>query len=456
MVAQSTRYKLQIVAGLHEGAELCLQEGECYTVGSGERCDIVLLDNGIAAEHLRLSVSKGKAYLLETQAATFIDGQKLSGCPQGISAFQVVSCGKAHFAIGPADAAWPDIDTPACLDDTCFVATRDLVPVFADDRLPKKSGPEDRLKRVLHSMLKRISQTNRKLLVAVSVFMMALFIFISDTWFSYAVLDTVEENHPTSVGKADQRPMESPLLALVDGIKSVHQDTLINTGLAEPSVPTESLGETLGLDPVDHIRQALKNTWGDQLTETAVTANGLQFTGFDDNRRQDLRMELEQNSQGDIQAKAVTLTPKKKKEILSQIGDLIHVKVDLSEDMENVCQRVLIKKGIRNARARYNIQENAFTLEGQSKDTAAIDTISEVIAKAFPDILVKNDIHKQIHKPARARIKAVSTSGLPYVILNDGSKVFTGGELNNGCTIAAITGEYILMECNGLKRRQKL
>lgn len=455
MAAHNARYKLQIIAGLHKGAELRLQEGERYTVGSGEQCDIVLLDDGVAVEHFCLSVSAGQAYLLETYANTFIDGTKLSDSPQYLAAFQVVSLGQAHLAIGPADTAWPVLNPPECSEDTCFVAIRDLVPVFADHRLPKKSGAGDRFRRILHTALQRISQTNRKLLVAVCAFIAAFSIFVGDTWFSYAVLDTVKEN-PTASGRADQRQMESPLLALVDGIRNVHQDTLINTGLVEPSVPTETLVESPSIDPVDHILQALRNTWGEPFLETVATAHGIQFKGYNEDQRQNLRMDLEQDDQGDLQAKAVTLTPKRKKEILSQIGDLIRVKVDLAEDMENVCQRVLIKKGIRRAKARYDIQENAFTLEGQSKDDEAIDTVSDIIAKAFPNIQVKNDIKKQVHKPAWASIKAVSTSGLPYVILNDGSKVFSGGKLDNSCSITAITGDHILMNCNGSKRRQKL
>jgi hypothetical protein len=455
MAAYTARNKLRIIAGLHKDAELYLHEGNAYIVGSKDQCDIVLLDDDVASEHLCIGVSMGQVHLLETHADTFIDGQKLIGCPQGLAAFQVVSCGKAHFAIGPTDATWPGIDPPKCHKDNCFVTTRDIVPVLADYRLPKKRSAGDRFRRALYTTLEKISQTNRKLLIAVCVFIAALIIFVGDTWLSYAVLETVREG-PKVAGKTDRLITKSPLLALMDGIRSVHKETLINTGLVEPMVPTETLVETSVIDPVDHILQALKNTWGDPFLETATTASGLLLKGYDDDQRQNLRMDLEPNGQGDLQAKAVTLTPKRKKEILSQIGDLIRVKIDLAEDMENVCQRVLVKKGIRNARARYDIQENAFTLEGQSKEKEAIDAVSDIITKAFPDIRVKNDIRKQFHKPARVGVKAVSTSGLPYVLLNDGSKVFTGGMLNNGCTIAAIAGDHIVMNCNGAKRRQKL
>ena len=193
-------------------------------------------------------------------------------------------------------------------DSPRYVATRDLVPVFTDHRLPKKRNAGDRFRRLLHTTVERISQTNRKLLVAVCVFLAALFIFVGDTWLSFAVLETVKEN-PKVAGKIDQRRTKSALLALMDGIRSVHQDTLVNTGLMEPMVPTETLEETTSVDPVDHILQTLKNTWGDPYLETAKTVSGIQLKGYDEDQRQNLRMDLQPDGQGDLQAKAVTLTP---------------------------------------------------------------------------------------------------------------------------------------------------
>jgi hypothetical protein len=66
MAAPDARHKLLVIAGLHKGAELLLQEGEHHAVGSSEQCDIVLLDAGIAAEHLCLSVTARQAYLFLT------------------------------------------------------------------------------------------------------------------------------------------------------------------------------------------------------------------------------------------------------------------------------------------------------------------------------------------------------------------------------------------------------
>jgi hypothetical protein len=457
MAIQGTQYKLQVIAGLHKGAELMLREELDYSLGSGEDCDIVLLDDDIADTHLFFRISMGQVTLFEVNADTLIDGHRTHDTPQAIALFQIVSAGSAHLAIGPAHAPWPEIEPPPRAERADSVHTRELVPVFTQNCLPQQCR-ENRFRRFFKNCFEWLGRCDRRLLAGTGAFMLALAVFVGDTWLSSDVMVTVKQGSGVYAGENKEvvASPASPLLSLWDGIQSARLSTLINTGLVEPAVPTETHLDAPDVDPVDHIRQALRTTWGDRLTEIAAGERDVQFKGFDAHQRQNLRVDLEANAQGDIEAKAVTLTPKKKKEILSQIGDLIRVKVDLAEDMESVCQGVLMKKGIRKGRARYDIQENAFTLEGQSNDADAIDTVSDIIAKAFPHIRVKNNIHKQIHKPARASIKAVSTSGLPFVILNDGSKVFTGGKLDNGCTIAAISGSHILMDCNGLKRRQSL
>lgn len=446
---------MKIIGGLHKDAELYLQKDIRYTIGSDDECDIVLLDSGVEFRHLSFRISLGEIHLLEMNADIFIDGRLLNDTPYFLTEFQVASLGDAHIVIGPADAPWPIIEPPVIRGDASCVTTRDLVVVDHGAYLPRKVPPESRFQKILRVFLERVAQANKKLLLAVCSFLVALMMFIGDTWLSHAVLDTVVT--PSNIDCNSERlHPASPLLSLFDGIQSVRKSTMVNTGLVEPAVPTETLSEGNNANAADHIRQVLKTTWGQRLLETPVDANSILFKGFDDHDRQDLRMDLKRNDRGEIAIKAVTQTAKKKKAIHSQLGDIIRVKIDVAKDMENVCQRVLEKKGVRSAQARYNMQKNEFTIQGQSKDKDTIASVYDIVAKAFPDIRVKNDVTMITHKPSKVGIRAVSTSGLPYVILNDGSKVFNGGRLNNGCNIAGIADDHILLTCNGVKRKQNL
>lgn len=55
-VGVATDYELRVLDGLHKGASLILS-GERIAVGSNHFCDIVLLDEGVLAEHLQLDWS---------------------------------------------------------------------------------------------------------------------------------------------------------------------------------------------------------------------------------------------------------------------------------------------------------------------------------------------------------------------------------------------------------------
>jgi hypothetical protein len=42
------------------------------------------------------------------------------------------------------------------------------------------------------------------------------------------------------------------------------------------------------------------------------------------------------------------------------------------------------------------------------------------------------------------------------VILKDGSKIFTGGKLDNGCTIDTIKSDRVTLNCGGSKKIHRL
>lgn len=451
----NSSYKLKIIAGLHKDAELYLKEDIRYTIGSSDACDIVLLDSGVDEHHLSFSITRGKVHLFEKNDDVFVDGRILPETPFFLSPFQVTSLGEAHLVIGPTDAPWPDIDPPHVRDDEPCVTTLDLVVLDQKTQFPDNIPQETRFQMMLRIFLERLSLANRKLLLAVCTFLIALGIFIGDTWLSPTILDTIQE-HPLADSNNARLHPSSPLLSLFDGIQAVHKNTMVNAGLVEPSVPTKIYAEGVGDTAADHVRKVLKTNWGQRLLEVPIDSHRVEFKGFDDQDRQDLRMDLKRSDQGELSIKAVTQTTKKKKAILSQLGDIIRVKVDVAQEMENVCTRVLEKKGVRNAKASYDIGKNAFTIQGTSGSKNTIESVYDIVAKAFPDIRVNNDVKMNAHRPARVSIRAVSTGGLPYVILKDGSKIFNGGRLSNGCSLAGIAEDHILLECNGTKRKQKL
>lgn len=101
---------LRIVAGLHAGASRELAEREMILVGSGDDCDIVLADRGVASHHALISVVDGVLQLRALDAPLKLEGRVLHpGDPVELGSVERVGLGET------AALAFGDIDDPAWL-----------------------------------------------------------------------------------------------------------------------------------------------------------------------------------------------------------------------------------------------------------------------------------------------------------------------------------------------------
>ncbi|MBC7990743.1 MAG: type III secretion system inner membrane ring subunit SctD [Luteimonas sp.] len=92
---------LRILSGLHGGASRLLAAQEMIVIGSGEDCDIVLADAGVARHHA-LVISLGGVFSLRALDAPLrIDGRLLHpGDPVALAPFQRIELGEVAFAVG--------------------------------------------------------------------------------------------------------------------------------------------------------------------------------------------------------------------------------------------------------------------------------------------------------------------------------------------------------------------
>ncbi|MDN5781926.1 MAG: FHA domain-containing protein [Luteimonas sp.] len=107
---------LRILSGLHAGASRDLAEQEMILVGSGDDCDIVLADQGVARHHALINLIGGMSSLRALDAPLRVDGQPLHpGDPVELRGLQRIQLGQAAIAFGEEDdPGWaslaPDID----------------------------------------------------------------------------------------------------------------------------------------------------------------------------------------------------------------------------------------------------------------------------------------------------------------------------------------------------------
>src|SRR5690606_4280013 len=99
---------LRVVSGLHSGAERELAGGEMILIGSGDDCDMVLADAGVAARHALLSFLDGRFSLRALDAPLHVGTAMIHpGDPVELDRVQRVGIGEAAIAFGAADdAGW--------------------------------------------------------------------------------------------------------------------------------------------------------------------------------------------------------------------------------------------------------------------------------------------------------------------------------------------------------------
>lgn len=106
--AEPAGHVLRILSGLHVGASRGLAEKEMILVGSGDDCDIVLSDHGVAPHHALVGLMGGAISIRALDAPLRIGGQPLHpGDPVQLSSLQRIELGQAAIAVGDADdGAW--------------------------------------------------------------------------------------------------------------------------------------------------------------------------------------------------------------------------------------------------------------------------------------------------------------------------------------------------------------
>lgn len=99
---------LRIISGIHAGACRKLDAQEMILVGSGDDCDIVLADTGVARHHALINLAPQTCTLRALDAPLRLDGRPVHpGDPVAFAPLQRIELGEAAIAFGAdGDAGW--------------------------------------------------------------------------------------------------------------------------------------------------------------------------------------------------------------------------------------------------------------------------------------------------------------------------------------------------------------
>lgn len=100
---------LRVLSGANVGAEVALTSGS-YLVGKGLDCDLILRDEYVSENHLRISVFNGDLHLFRGDAPVYVNGVALAGPSMRLGKYDVIKLGLTTFAVGPVGQQWPSMD----------------------------------------------------------------------------------------------------------------------------------------------------------------------------------------------------------------------------------------------------------------------------------------------------------------------------------------------------------
>jgi hypothetical protein len=155
--------------------------------------------------------------------------------------------------------------------------------------------------------------------------------------------------------------------------------------------------------------------------------------------------------------KKKNLTKKKKKTVLNK-NQVYFQKI--SENRATLGMKKIKKKKIKvSHHNEIDQKEQKYTdpyirQKNDKKIIENIESIYGLISKM--DNKSENKAGNINRVTSTSAINGISIGKVSYVILSNGDKIFKGGKLDNGCIVEDIRPNYILLNCNGYKKKKIL
>ncbi|MDP0588348.1 MAG: type III secretion system inner membrane ring subunit SctD [Candidatus Endonucleobacter bathymodioli] len=477
-----SEYYLKILSGNHNGAEIPLEAGR-YTLGRADNCDLILTDTAISDIHLTIEISSVGALSVTTESKSPL---YLNGIPEGdtlnFEYFDIVTSNGIHFAIGPANANWPDIEVPLLQKSESKHETADTPS--RDNDFPDPDSSENE-KTGTHSKSEAIdditisdtdedeSPINIKLLIGIPVAFITLMSILAIFIFSEPE-DTEDTEINTEITSLDQANLIKRQLQL---------DYIKFRQLSDGTILVK--GYTKTLDKKEDLLSQLKDKKllpkSQVIVMDVMQANAqalLKNRGYNS-------LTIEQDSTpGSLIINGYIITTDKLENVINMLKEEIYGLIAITDHVEKQSSRVkLLKSMIRDngLASRVHLIEKAdqVLVQGTILDEEQIYRLKEVANKFKalygnqPKLVVStkysDDSNSDFFKQSggqegnnlksserfggrkknilgnRILVQGVSMGTIPYVVMKDGGKYFIGAKLDNGFIIEDINLDYLLL-----------
>ncbi|MDP0561964.1 MAG: type III secretion system inner membrane ring subunit SctD [Candidatus Endonucleobacter sp. (ex Gigantidas childressi)] len=476
-----SEYYLKILSGNHNGAEIPLDTGK-YTLGRVDTCDLVLTDTALSDIDLTIEIAADGALSVTTENKSPL---YLNGIPEGntlnLSHFDIVTSNGIHFAIGPADANWPDIEVPLLQQSESKHATEDASDgdndfpdpdAVENDNKEAGTGSELEVSDDLAALDadEEESSIDIKILIGIPVVFILLMSAFAIFLFSGSEDNTRVVNNINHLDQANLIKSELQLdyikfRQLADGtvlisgyIKTKDKKDDLLSQLKEKKLFIKS--QIIVMDDMQANAQALLKSRGyksltveQDSTPGALIINGYIITT--DQLEKVINM-LREEIYGLI---AVTDHVEKQSSRVKSLKSMLRdsglaARVHLIEKSG----QVLVQGSILDEEQAYRLSEVANKFKELYKNQPDLVIAANYSQNSQPDFIEQSSDQKVkgLGEASFAErngsvlrrsmlIQGVSMGAIPYVIMKDGGKYLIGAKLDNGFIIEDINLDYLLL-----------
>lgn len=435
---------LKLLSGPQRGAEIPLDDGE-YLIGSGEDCDIVLLDDSVAERHVLLAKQEERLRLTARDQSVLIGAYEL---PQGegtdIPTGTVFGLGTAYIALGLPGTDWLSLPLPG--KSAPHEATGANPPAFAP---PPPAPPASRFER--HRKFWIVAGT-----VVILTFILALFRHDLSIWLGAGQKAAVPSDHALEHAKK----IVADLGMTEIDVSENHRGDIVLRGYSDTKSARERLLDALkqaDIPVISHVRaidvlrralrESLNRLGAGQVTFDYLGQGAVRLHGFLDE---------------DISKEELIITLRQDVPVISRIDAHVRTLADSVADLRERLRTddlasliaVATEKGAIVASGELDAEQAPLWQKVKDEFSAVTQGAPELISYIkIPDgdVLAEGKgvaapmphTHSALQLSVRGIV--IGTGKRPYALLSNGLRVSKGDALDENHVIDAIELDRIVV-----------
>ncbi|WP_330925743.1 type III secretion system inner membrane ring subunit SctD [Candidatus Sororendozoicomonas aggregata] len=468
-----SNYYLKILSGNHLGAEIPLEPGQ-YSLGSAENCDLILSDASVIDLEIILSISDDGQFSISTDSPhpLYLNGEPGNQALTP-SAFDVITFGGIHIALGSADEKWPDITVPEIKKaDEQTADNPDENNDFPDPDVDEPAAVDtdtDETERLSASEDEEGLNVDPRLFIALP----ALFLVLMTAFGVYLFSETEEVRPVATISPVDQANRLKSRLQLKDiKFRSLPDGTLLMTGYTQSREQKDAMIKALKDNRLSYRSQVIAMTEMQANAEALLKSRGYQHLGI----------EID-NTPGSLILTGYLVSADQLDKVSALLIEEVYGLQSIVDQVENQAGRLNILKAMIRDKAlasRVHIIERPGKLliqgllmdEGQEYKLREVATRFKARYNNQPAVIIAtsqarvsqfngqsgivngstDNTFTALSSGAQKRngmaqivVRGVSMGTIPYVIMDDGGKYLIGARLDNGYIIEDINLDYLLL-----------